>query len=1538
MSMSSSHVWSQHEPAAAGSSEAGPRDRENGGNAPSEQVGSVATGLGPGAQSGFPANSAVSAELSRQSPEVKNEAKPHVVLPSISDLSGETSQSNRVGSANVGDVPSKDSPSSNARMTILPHQPLRLPSVHSAYASPSVMPAPPSIPANENRSPGNEPNGQKMEALKASMNNGVNTNHQNSAGISLANFDNPLQPSPYQTILPNSNFQVLHPASQHQQQAQPQQAPQQAHDVYYRPLNVKDALSYLEQVKYQFNSRPDVYNHFLDIMKDFKSQAIDTPGVIERVSSLFKGYPNLIQGFNTFLPQGYRIECSANPDEPIRVTTPMGTSSVAGTIEGSVQGLQSQSRDQQLGTKQEQTGATVTQGNEQLATEAVGQTLNAGMSTSNQAQTQLQPQLQVDFQVPLQTPLGQPAQLQSSDPTKKTADVEFSQAINYVNKIKNRFADKPDIYKHFLEILQTYQREQKPINEVYAQVTVLFQNAPDLLDDFKKFLPDSSASGARQQQQQQHQAVALPKQPPIYGFGSYYNEGSPPSSRQNLPPLGSFSPPSNGTIPHPYYRDQQPRPVGLPPVSQVEGHLDQRLSPQHAVGLSNEPLPISNLRSQMGAQSASDLNQIQQQQLHQIPLTEQPVHHQEGQFLDVAVRPEIDLDPSIVPVVPEPTEPIENSLSLIEETSFFDKAKKFIGNKQVYTEFLKILNLFSQDLLETDELVDRVEHYLGGNKELFSWFKNFVGYQDRPKHIENIVHEKHRLDLDLCEACGPSYKKLPKTDTFMPCSGRDEMCWAVLNDEWVGHPVWASEDSGFIAHRKNQYEETLFKIEEERHEYDFYIESNLRTIQTLETIASKISNMSEEEKATFKLPPGLGHTSLTIYKKVIRKVYDKERGFEIIDALHEYPAVAVPVVLKRLKQKDEEWRRAQREWNKVWRELEQKVYFKSLDHLGLTFKQADKKLLTTKQLVSEISSIKSDQTNKRLHWLTPKPKSQLDYDMLDEEVLFDILSLTEVFIDHSSNFSNPDKERLKDLFKVFVSLFFSIPLEEVNNAISRRNNPENKEEIPNDKENGRDSMSSKRSREDELQLSDILQRVKYQKLKNRSADDDFSEASGVDAEPEFEEEEETIKHEAKKPWLLGNLVDEVNAQGLINNRKTFNLIANTNIYVFFRHLTTVYERLNEVRKINDDVTKEINSRKIVQFAKDLNLISQQLKDMGLDFEGADAYEQLLHLCKRLIDGDIEHQWFEESLRQAYNNKAFKLYTIDKVLQSLVKHAHTILTDSKTSEIMMLFEKDRNQVNTSAKNQILYRLQVRSYMSNTENMFRIEFNKQKKHVCIQYVAVDDLTLTEPKSLEDKWKYYVTSYSLSHPTEGILQEELQIPFLEKIVESEDDLGSDAESANEKYSPEGVSKSALKIKIDPETYFLHIEAGSFDVFSRKSINRFPDEADRNSLKRQRNKAKVVKFLDGAKGWKQNLTDVQKQKVLEKLDYVKKHGSLDGYSLKASEESQMATKAQLQEADPKEEFKSTSSNPINKNAAEADDRENDTTADEVDTETPAR
>ena len=59
----------------------------------------------------------------------------------------------------------------------------------------------------------------------------------------------------------------------------------------------------------------------------------------------------------------------------------------------------------------------------------------------------------------------------------------------------------------------------------------------------------------------------------------------------------------------------------------------------------------------------------------------------------------------------------------------------------------------------------------------------------------------------------------------------------------------------------------------------------------------------------------------------------------------------------RLKAKEEEWREAQRNFNKIWREQNEKYYLKSLDHQGINFKQNDLKAIRSKALLNEIETI-----------------------------------------------------------------------------------------------------------------------------------------------------------------------------------------------------------------------------------------------------------------------------------------------------------------------------------------------------------------------------------------------------------------------------------------------------------------------------------------------------------------------------------------------------------------------------------------------------
>jgi len=68
-----------------------------------------------------------------------------------------------------------------------------------------------------------------------------------------------------------------------------------------------------------------------------------------------------------------------------------------------------------------------------------------------------------------------------------------------VTTIKKRFANQPDTYKNFLKILHTYQKEQRGIKEVLDEVSELFSDHPDLLQEFTYFLPDAVQATAKVQ-------------------------------------------------------------------------------------------------------------------------------------------------------------------------------------------------------------------------------------------------------------------------------------------------------------------------------------------------------------------------------------------------------------------------------------------------------------------------------------------------------------------------------------------------------------------------------------------------------------------------------------------------------------------------------------------------------------------------------------------------------------------------------------------------------------------------------------------------------------------------------------------------------------------------------------------------------------------------------------------------------------------------------------------------------------------------------
>jgi len=98
---------------------------------------------------------------------------------------------------------------------------------------------------------------------------------------------------------------------------------------------------------------------------------------------------------------------------------------------------------------------------------------------------------------------------------------------------------------------------------------------------------------------------------------------------------------------------------------------------------------------------------------------------------------------------------------------FFDRAKKSLENREVYEEFLKLLNLFSKEIIDLKTLVERTRIFLGDG-DLLVEFKNLVGWNDKAENVENGPPGSIRtgppealLALPADDGEGPSYRRLP---------------------------------------------------------------------------------------------------------------------------------------------------------------------------------------------------------------------------------------------------------------------------------------------------------------------------------------------------------------------------------------------------------------------------------------------------------------------------------------------------------------------------------------------------------------------------------------------------------------------------------------------------------------------------------------------------------------------------------------------------------------------------------------------------------
>ncbi|KAK1280747.1 Paired amphipathic helix protein Sin3-like 6 [Acorus gramineus] len=281
-------------------------------------------------------------------------------------------------------------------------------------------------------------------------------------------------------------------------------------------MTMDDALAYAKTVRDTFHDKKDKYEEFLEVLKDFKAKRIDNVGVVSRVKELFKGHRDLILGFSTFLPKGYKITlppedelpCEKKPvefEEAINFvnkiktrfpSTPGGQEKMLTTDDALAYAKTVRDTLHERKDKYEEFLDILKNFKSQRID-------NSGVVSRVKELFKGHHDLILGFSSFL--PKGYKITLlpEGELPCEKNP-VEFEEATNFVNKIKTRFLSTPCCndapasaspiapgFKAFAGAL--YQAPQNTMADIKKDVGLILRDEPDLAADFRRFLPSDSS-------------------------------------------------------------------------------------------------------------------------------------------------------------------------------------------------------------------------------------------------------------------------------------------------------------------------------------------------------------------------------------------------------------------------------------------------------------------------------------------------------------------------------------------------------------------------------------------------------------------------------------------------------------------------------------------------------------------------------------------------------------------------------------------------------------------------------------------------------------------------------------------------------------------------------------------------------------------------------------------------------------------------------------------------------------------------------------
>ncbi|KAF8081477.1 hypothetical protein N665_0884s0006 [Sinapis alba] len=660
-----------------------------------------------------------------------------------------------------------------------------------------------------------------------------------------------------------------------------------------------------------------------------------------------------------------------------------------------------------------------------------------------------------------------------------------------------------------------------------------------------------------------------------------------------------------------------------------------------------------------------------------------------------------------------------------------------------------------------------IQDYENGSKDIGS-HKILLSTSN---HVAKGINE---LDLSECAQCSPSYRLLPDDYLIQIPSYRNTLGEKVLNDHWVS-VTSGSEDYSFKHMRKKQYEESLFRCEDDRFELDMLLESVNAAIKRVEDLLEKINNNTISIETPICIKEHLSELNL----RCIERLYG-DYGLDVMDFLKKNSHIALPVLLTRLKQKQEEWARCRSDFRKVWAEVYAKNHHKSLDHRSFYFKQQDSKNLSTKGLVAEIKDI-SERKHKEdpLHAIAvgtkPSFTSDVEFSYSDTQVHADLYQLIKYYCEEICATEQSDK--VMKLWVTFLEPMFGVPSRSqtdetmIDVAKSKDNQGKHKavkdttcDSSPvlnlkpltppktpnkdNDKLHAGAAITIEDSQSSKL-VTPLKKDLLMEGVENRSK---VSVVSMGEHKVEREEGElsstESFEHDNSEVYRdngvesVQKLPDNVrsNTSPEDDGSKTTQKLSEANENAskvldsgskFGGQVSVDEEHKGALNCDWLDSVVESKNGAVKPLAKHVPVTLQMLYERILsakihsqrkwkapdpDNTSPDSYTRFMDALYNLLDGSSDNTKFEDECRSIIGAQSYILFTLDKLIQKFVKHLHAVAADETDTRLLQL-QTYENYRKPGRFFETVYHENARALLHD-QNIYRIEYSPAQTRLAIQ----------------------------------------------------------------------------------------------------------------------------------------------------------------------------------------------------------------------------